>query len=178
MGSDPFLSLGSDPFLSSYETAGRLADSHQLLDETIRQYKTGDISQNGDAAAALLHFGRTLIREGDFTGAESAIRESLPIFARVSDDFSIAYANSLLGETLAGQKKYADAEPLLQDGFQSMKKQEDQIRGNGPETLAEAAGRLAALYTAWGKPDSAEHWRAGMVCIRNSAPTTAPAAGN
>ena len=64
-------------------------------------------------------------------------------------------AMSLLGGALAGQKKYAEAEPLLVEGYENMKP---------PPPAAvrkkEALERVVELYEAWGKPDKAKEWRA------------------
>jgi serine/threonine protein kinase/tetratricopeptide (TPR) repeat protein len=158
----------------AYEQAGRLTDSERMLQDAVTQYKTRDISGNLDAAWALLRLGQTLIREGNFTQAESALRESLPILTKLSDDAGISNAQSLLGEALTGQKKYTDAEPLLLDGYRGLRNYQDQLSGNRPKKLTEAAQRLVALYTAWGKPDSAAQWRATVDSIQHSIPTTEP----
>ena len=67
---------------------------------------------------------------------------------------------SLLGGSLLGQKKYADAEPLLLQGYQGMKQRDAQIPKVGKLRLSEAVDRLIDLYDAWGKKDEAAKWRA------------------
>ncbi len=37
-----------------------------------------------------------------------------------SDDWQRFRAQTLVGESLAGEKKYAEAEPLLREGYQEM----------------------------------------------------------
>jgi serine/threonine protein kinase len=158
----------------AYREAGRLTDSERLLEETLRLYRATDVSQNLDAAGAMANLGQTLIREGKFTEAESLLRESLAISAKLSDPLLPSYAQSVLGESLAGEKKYADAEPLLLQGYRGMKENENHVYGNRAKKLMEAAHRLVALYTAWGKPDSAAQWSATLDSLRKAAPTTAP----
>jgi hypothetical protein len=58
-----------------------------------------------------------------------------------------------------GQKKYADAEPLLLQGYQGMKQREDQIPTQGKVRLVEAAEHLVRLYEATNQPDKARTWR-------------------
>ncbi len=65
-----------------------------------------------------------------------------------------------LGAALLGQKKYADAEPLLLKGYEGMKQREKTIPPQGSTRLPEALDRLIELYTATNKPDEARKWRA------------------
>jgi hypothetical protein len=66
----------------------------------------------------------------------------------------------MLGGALLGQKKYADAEPLLLAGYEGMKKQEAKIPPQGTGRLTEAVERLVQLYEATGKPDEVKKWQA------------------
>jgi tetratricopeptide (TPR) repeat protein len=61
----------------------------------------------------------------------------------------------LLGECLAAQKKYADAEPLALSGYEALRK----ATGVPQEQLREAHARVVALDEAWGRPDAARRWR-------------------
>jgi len=66
----------------------------------------------------------------------------------------------MLGGALLGQKKYADAEPLLLKGYEGMKQREKTISPQGATRLPEALDRLIELYTATNKPDEVKKWRA------------------
>ena len=80
---------------------------------------------------------------------------------------------SLLGGSLLGQKKYADAEPLLLKGYEGMKAREKAIPPQGATRLPEAARRLVELYEATGDPEKAAKWRiewAGYTCERLPPP--------
>ena len=61
---------------------------------------------------------------------------------------------------LLGQKRYAEAEPLLVAGYEGMGRQLPKIPPRFRGRLPEAADRLVDLYAAWGKPDEAARWRA------------------
>jgi len=63
---------------------------------------------------------------------------------------------------MLGQKKYADAEPLLVKGYEGMKQREKTIPplGGGNLRILEALDRLIALSTATNKPDEVKKWRA------------------
>ena len=51
-----------------------MADSQQLLEETLRLYKTNQNSETPDAAFAQARLGQTLISEGKFDEAESPLQ--------------------------------------------------------------------------------------------------------
>jgi len=65
----------------------------------------------------------------------------------------------MLGGALLGQKKYADAEPLLVAGYEGMKQHEATIPPQRKDRLPEALERLVQLYEATDKPDEAARWR-------------------
>ena len=75
------------------------------------------------------------------------------------DDWRTFNTHSLLGGSLLGQTKYAEAEPLLLSGYEGMKTREASIPPKDKVRLSQAAERVVKLYEAWGKPDRAAKWR-------------------
>lgn len=71
------------------------------------------------------------------------------------DDWQRFRAESLLGATLAGQKKYAEAEPLLLAGYQGMLARRERMGVPNWYHLDHAREWLAQLYQSWGKPEKA-----------------------
>ena len=68
-------------------------------------------------------------------------------------------ARALLGATLAGQRKYADAEPLLLSGHEGMAARQAAIPFEIRSTaLARASGWIVQLYRDWGRADKAAEW--------------------
>jgi hypothetical protein len=76
----------------------------------------------------------------------------------------------MLGGALLGQKKYADAEPLLRKGYEGMKRREKMIPDLGKIRLPEAVDRLIELYTATNKPDEVMKWQVERAKYREAAP--------
>jgi hypothetical protein len=72
----------------------------------------------------------------------------------------------MLGGAFLGQKKYADAEPLLLAGYQGMKKQQAKIPPQGRARLAEAVERLLQLCEATDRNDEAARWRKELEAVR------------
>ena len=58
-----------------------------------------------------------------------------------------------------GQKKFAEAEPLILSGYEGMKAREGKIPAQAKAWLTEAADRIVQLYEAWGKTEKAAEWR-------------------
>jgi hypothetical protein len=73
----------------------------------------------------------------------------------------------MLGDALLGQKKYADAEPLLVSGYMGMKAR---IHAIPPELrtirLIQALERLVLLCEATGKKDEALRWRKELNAVK------------
>ena len=89
------------------------------------------------------------------------MRDCLKVRAQKQpDDWTTFNTRSMLGGSLLGQKQYAEAEPLLLEGYQGMKQREQHIPKPGKPRLSEALDRLIELYDAWGKKDEAAKWRA------------------
>jgi hypothetical protein len=93
--------------------------------------------------------------------AEHSLRQCLTIReATEPGSWRIFNIRSMLGESLVGQKKYAEAEPLLLAGYEGLKQREASIPQEArKERLTAAAERLVRLYDDWGKKDKADPWR-------------------
>ena len=65
-----------------------------------------------------------------------------------------------LGGALLGQKKFAEAEPLLRQGYEGMKQREKMIPPQARARLSQSLDRLIDFYTATNKPDEVKKWQA------------------
>jgi hypothetical protein len=87
-----------------------------------------------------------LLQAGKFVEAEPKARECLAQCEKlIPNDWRTFNAESMLGGSLLGRKKYAEAESLLLSGYEGLKQREDKIPPNGTGRLKEAIQRLAAL---------------------------------
>jgi hypothetical protein len=82
---------------------------------------------------------------------------------------------SMLGAALAGQKKYAEAEPFLVQGYEGMKQREGKIPPPLKHRLTEAIERLVQLYDEWGRKDTADEWRRKLPVTKPAEPVEAVA---
>ena len=67
---------------------------------------------------------------------------------------------SLLGGSLSGQGKYAEAEPLILAGYEGMTARQSRITAPDRFRLREAALRVVSLYLSWGQSQKASAWKA------------------
>jgi hypothetical protein len=108
--------------------------------------------------------------------AEPILRECLAIREKTDpENWRTFNTQSMLGGALLGQKKYAEAEPLLLKGYEGMKALEktpapDAARLALQQRLAEALDRLIELYTATNRPDEAARWRKEMEELKAAQP--------
>ncbi len=118
-------------------------------------------------AGLLAQIGLGLLEQKKWTEAESFLRECLAIREKTQPDvWSTFNTKSTLGGALLGQKKFADAEPLLLAGYEGMKQREKAIPAQAKIRLPEAVERLVQLYEATGKTDEAAKWRTELEAIK------------
>jgi tetratricopeptide (TPR) repeat protein len=109
----------------NYNYAGRLSDSLPLLEEALANARKSLAKDSPELARPLAAYGRALLQARSFTEAELQLRECLAIREKVQpDDWRTFNTRSHLGGALLGQKKYAEAEPLLRQGYEGMKARE------------------------------------------------------
>ncbi len=111
-------------------------------------------------AGLLAQIGLGLQQEKKWTEAEPLLRECLAIREKAQpDEWTTFNTRSLLGGSLLGQKKYAEAEPLILSGYEGMKAREAKIPPPGKTHFTDAAERVVRLYEEWGKKAKAAEWR-------------------
>jgi serine/threonine protein kinase/tetratricopeptide (TPR) repeat protein len=112
--------------------------------------------------------------EGKFAEAEPVARERLTLLEnRSPDDWRTFNTRSMLGGSLLGQGKLAEAELLLLSGYEGMKEREPQIPTNATVRLVEATGRIVRLYEATGRPEQAAEWK-NQHALAQAAAQSAP----
>jgi len=94
-----------------------------------------------------------------YAKAEPLIREAFNSWEKTAPGAWRRYScQSLLGASLAGRKRYREAEPLLLSGYQGMRQREAAIPASSRVELERAVLRIVQLYRDWGKPEQAAEW--------------------
>jgi hypothetical protein len=115
----------------------------------------------------------SLVQQKKWTEAEPLLRECLDIREKTQPDvWSTFNTKSQLGGAMLGQRKYAEAEPLLLKGYEGMKRREKAIPPQASTRLPEALDRLIELYTATNKPDDVKKWQAERAKYPAASPTS------
>jgi eukaryotic-like serine/threonine-protein kinase len=117
-------------------------------------------SEHPDTMAAASDLALAYLSQGKFPEGEPLAREALEFNRKKQpDDWQRFRAESLLGASLAGQRKYAEAEPLLLEGYQGMLARKELIAVPDRYHLDRAQEWLVQMYQAWGKPANAAKWK-------------------
>jgi tRNA A-37 threonylcarbamoyl transferase component Bud32 len=143
----------------AYRAAGRTADSRELFEETLKLRRQKLPADSPDLAATLAGLGGCLLTQGQFAAAELVLREALAIRQKKPKDVRYFDVQAAVGESLAGQGKYADAEPLLVASYEGLQAREAKLPPDIQRRPAEVLGFLVRFYDDWGKPDQAAAWR-------------------
>ena len=152
--------LTLDDLAYMYQQQGKygLAETHSAQALAGRRHALG--SEHPDTMASAADLALAYLSQGKFAESEPLAREALEFNRnKQPEDWQRFRTESLLGVSLAGQKKYAEAEPLLLEGYQGMLARKERMAVPDWYHLDRAREWLVQLYQAWGKPAKAAAWR-------------------
>jgi tetratricopeptide (TPR) repeat protein len=169
-----------------YQAQGRYEEAAPLIAEAEGRLRGPQEENNPRLAFVLGMRGHNLVAQKKYAEAERPLRECLAIWkkrlphggeyflalSRRGAARECAYAKSLLGACLLGRKKYADAEPLLLQGYEGLKPQPEVREDTIPLARryeAEALERLVRLYDETSNPDKAAEWRKKLESAKAAA---------
>jgi tetratricopeptide (TPR) repeat protein len=136
--------------------AGRADEAIALFEEVVRLRKAKLGAEHPSTLDSLDGLVGACLDAQRWDRAEAAAREGVEGRSRKSpDEWSRFHTMVLLGAALAGQKKYAEAEPFLIGGYEGLKAREGRIPAPARGRLRAAAARIVPFYEAWGRPDKA-----------------------
>jgi len=142
-----------------FQDLGDYNASIPLLRESLSIQREKLTPGHPDLAVALAGLGTALNSRRNYREAEVLVRECLEIRRQTMPDHWLHYsAMSVLGETLAGQGKFEEAQPLLQGGYAGL----ERVAQTPPPRLQDALERLISFYEASNQPDQAASWRAKL----------------
>ena len=147
-------------YAALYQRWGKYAQAESLAAEALsgRRKVLGPDNEDTVLAAADLAFAYQ--SEGKCVESEPLARESFDFYRKKRpDDWLRFRSESLMGASLAGQKRYAEAEALLLEGYEGMAARRVRIPAPHAYNLDHARDWIVRLYESWGKPDRAAEWR-------------------
>jgi hypothetical protein len=148
----------------NYWDAGRFADGIALI-KAVRQKGSQDPPPGWVRRALLTAY----VQAGNTTEATALaieqVRDARQQFAANSPELAAALAEN--GKSLLEAKAYADAEPLLLNGYEGLRQAEAETLPRVKDArLHDALERLIQLYDASDKPAEAAKWRKELEATR------------
>jgi tetratricopeptide (TPR) repeat protein len=163
LGSSPDPLMSMDEYFLSYQRAGRLDEADRLLRRRLELLrKRGDSRGQISQVRTLEMLSLNLLLQNRPAEAESLAREALTLYEKnhpTDREWRLPYVMNLLGGTLLGQKKYAEVEPLLVQGYEGMKQGEATMTAQWRFRLTEAGERVIRYYEQTNQPEKAREWR-------------------
>jgi tetratricopeptide (TPR) repeat protein/tRNA A-37 threonylcarbamoyl transferase component Bud32 len=143
-----------------YLDQGKFEEADALFEKVLEIRRRVLGPENPDTANVLAIWGLVRLRQQKYINAESLLREALNIQEKTGPNTWRRYnSESMLGVSLAGQGKYAEAEPLLISGYQGMVERETTIAAANRKFLEDAGEWIVRLYQGWEKPEKAAEWQ-------------------
>jgi tetratricopeptide (TPR) repeat protein len=160
LGSDDRLTIAAGLSLARVHEARGERDAAALLLQAALESARKNRTDRETLATTLAESGRSRVVAGDWKAAEALLREAVAIReVEMPQHWRTAELRSLLGGVLAGQKKSAEAVPMLRSGYEGMTRSAAAIPLVDRPRLAEAVDRLVAAGEAAGTKSEIAEWR-------------------
>lgn len=139
---------------------GNYVDAEQLFTRALDGQRRLLGNEDPRTVGTLVWLGRVRLAQHQFQQAETNFREALTTYQRTNfAGWQRYHSENLLGASLAGERKYDQAEPLLIAGYEGMIERREKISVPSQHDLQSAGERIVRLYEDWPKPDKAAVWR-------------------
>ena len=143
-----------------YDEQGRLPEAETMLRDALAGLRESNGPRHPVTLNAIESLGFVMLRERKYREAEPVLRELVAARGENSPQpWRRGYAQSLLGASLSGQRRFAEAEPLVVGGYEGMTAHRAAIPAFFNGFIVRAGRHVVDLYTAWGKPSQADEWR-------------------
>jgi serine/threonine-protein kinase len=147
----------------AYQRAGKLEQADRLLRQVVEHdRKIKEPMGPVILSRALEVLSLNVLLQDRPVEAEPLAREALALVEKhqtTDRAWRLPYLRNLLGGTLLGQKEYAEAEPLLVQGYEGMKQGEATMTAQWRYRLPEAGERVVRFYEETNQPEKAREWR-------------------
>jgi tetratricopeptide (TPR) repeat protein len=142
-----------------YQRQGKYALAGTNAAELLVRSRHSLGSEHPDTVGSAADLALAYVSQGKFIEAEPLTREAVAFYRKNQpQDWQRYFAESLWGASLAGQKKYPEAEPALLQGYAGMAAREDRMDVPDWYYLDRARDWIVLLYRASGRPGKAAEW--------------------
>ena len=143
-----------------YHAEGKDELAEPLLVKTLELRRRVLGPANPDTLESTGTLAEVELTEHKYADAEALLREAAGAAEKTRrDGWDRYYFEGLWGASLVGQKRYAQAEPLLLSGREGMLHREAAIPAGSRSLVGQAGQRIVQLYESWGNLEKAAEWR-------------------
>lgn len=140
---------------------GKYAEAESLLNLALQSRIKVLGNKHDVTLMTAMNLGQLRLKRHEPESAESLLRSTLASYQESYPDRWQRYAcEGLLGASLAAQKKYGDAEPLLLSGYEGMSRRKQLVPAFSQHFIDDTREALVNLYRSEGKQGQAEQWDA------------------
>jgi len=160
LGTEHPFTLDSKAGLANvYRAQRKYSASEALYTEILDARRRVQGANHSATLATLTQLGRVKLQQRRFADAGATLRDALQGYEQALPDAWERYdCESLLGESLTGEKLFSEAEMHLLSGIDGMRQRVALMSVADRAKLQDAANRLVSLYREWGKPEKAAEW--------------------
>jgi tetratricopeptide (TPR) repeat protein len=156
-----------DDLAALRESEGKYAESEALLVSALDARRRVLGPANPDTLGDMISLAEVRIEQKKYADAEPLLRGALAGYEKSAPgSWPLFRSQSLLGSCLAAQTRFAEAEPLLVDGYNGMTAQTEQIPFEFHSTIDRTLQQLVQMYERWEKPEKAAAWRRKQLGIQ------------
>jgi hypothetical protein len=143
-----------------YRDQGEHQQAEVLYSQVLEARRRVLGSQHPDTTSVLVSLAGLRLQQQRYGDAEPLLREALTSYEKSAPEGWRRYdGQSMLGASLAGQKRFGEAEALLLSGYHGMLQREATIPAFERIELDQAGKWIIQLYQDWGKPEQAAECR-------------------
>jgi non-specific serine/threonine protein kinase/serine/threonine-protein kinase len=143
-----------------YARQGKLTEAEDVFRQMLDAQQRNRGLETLQAARVIASVGWVQLQLRRLSEAEASLRQALEILNKTDPDSWWKYnTRSMLGATLAAQRKYVEAEPLLLSGYEGLKQRKPDFVFRCQFTLQQAGEAMAKFYQDSGQPEKAVAWQ-------------------
>ena len=136
---------------TAYEQDGRHDDALPLLEETLKRRRAKRGLEHTLTLRSINNLARAYIHHEPQRAEKLLIEARHVRETRFPKDWRTFETLALLGASLLAQNRSAEAEPLLNEGYDGMKALEARIPAPSRKYVLEASAEIAQIYEARGE---------------------------
>jgi tetratricopeptide (TPR) repeat protein len=143
----------------SYFRRGKLTEAESMFSSLLEIQRRRLGNDHPDTLKTADNLGLLYLEQQRYEDVELLLTGFVTPSRDAIDTWYRSNTVAILGAALTAEKKYAEAERLLTDGYQGLLARKATIPALTVDPVERARQWIVQLYEMWGKPDRAAEWR-------------------